>query len=354
MNNVKRKNSVKIAPQGKEKKTKKTEASTIILRFSAIVSFIIVILLIINTPNVYLSLGMMPLICGLAYEFKQLSQSWTKTFNALAWAQLGSLLCFLPGRSEHDYILGMHISSWPFAFCIFYIIMGIVMYNKQLVYKLGEGITMLQSLSFIYWMLDLKIFTNSNYFLITLGSLGLIASSFSLFHSYTYTILNKNNRLLLSLWSSVIMIIFAVDNIYHVYKYSQINLSDDTNIILMNMAQYFLLGVSAIHIVRNIFMITDFIPGRDTFFNKQYFEEVRELKKLHISRYSASQINIRQSIIISAFTIIFFGLNFYYHFVPRNFLIWSLFFLLPFALILLNPPTQSSDDLKPLEQPVQK
>lgn len=63
--------------------------------------------------------------------------------------------------------------------------------------------------------------------------------------------LTEGGRLTLSLWSSMAMMLFAIDNVYRVYQNDQIeNTADMSHGVYIGL-QFFLLGISAIYIIQN-------------------------------------------------------------------------------------------------------
>jgi hypothetical protein len=98
-------------------------------------------------------------------------------------------------------------------------------------------------------------------------------------------------------------------------------------------------------------MLAEFIPSRERFFNEVYYKDLKELKKKHIDRYSKEQVSRFHSLLCVLITGSVYGLNYYFHFVPRNFIIWIVFLSFPVILrfertsnqILQSSATSSSD-----------
>lgn len=277
-------------------------------------------------------LSIIPLLAGLIFEFRMISQKWETVRFTFLSAYLLSFFVFLPFKREHTYILDNHISYWPYAFCFFFILIAIGLFEKKLIPKLHEGITMLQSVTFLYWVVDLKLLTSDNIFLKTLAIVGLVFTGFSLMHAFSYIKLSWNSRFALSLWSSLIMMILSVENIWDVYHYCQIDLSDKWDIVMLNSLQYFLMGISSIYIVQNISMVLGFLPDKNRFFNDAYFNDINELKLKHTERYSTSQVKIKYSIIGFLISGLTYWINYYFDLFPRNLIIWMFFVLYPMFL----------------------
>jgi hypothetical protein len=169
-------------------------------------------------------------------------------------------------------------------------------------------------------------------FIIALLVIGSLFSIFSIVNALTDLPLTKNNRFVLSLWSSIIMMFFAIDNIIRVSQNDAIETVSSLSVGFYIGLQYFLLGISSIYFLQNFFMVIEFLPGKTTFFNKQYFKDIKELKKKHIDRYSACQCNKIHSLFCLVFACTIFGINYYYRIIPRNMAIWILFLIVPYFI----------------------
>ncbi|CAM3863762.1 hypothetical protein POKO110462_22460 [Pontibacter korlensis] len=289
-----------------------------------------------SADKILIPLSVLALLSGLLFEYKRLCQSWNKVLLTALGAFIFSFIAFLPSKRERIYSFEHHIEMWPYVFCFIFIIIAIVVYEKKIIPKLTEGITLLQSLAVVYWVVDLGI-VNAEYMILkVLMAVGLFLSLYSIFHAFSYTALSRTNRLTLSIWSSIVMVLFAFDNAWNVYQNDQIETTQTLQHGAYVALQYFLLGISSIYMVQNFLMVTGFLPGRGTFFNKQYFKDIKALKSQHISRYSTEQVNKAHSLLCMLFTFIVFGLNYYLDLLPRNFMIWTVFLLFPITLNLLN------------------
>ena len=140
------------------------------------------------------------------------------------------------------------------------------------------------------------------------------------------------------------MLLFAIDNIYRVYQNEQIEDAEDTTHKAYIALQYFLLGISSIYIVQNFLMISGFLPGKGTFFNEQYFRDIKTLKDDHVKRYSDKQVSILYSFLCVLFTGTIFGLNSYFQILPRNMAIWIVFVIFPFVLMAYDYTMQNKSN----------
>lgn len=136
------------------------------------------------------------------------------------------------------------------------------------------------------------------------------------------------------------MVLFAADNIYQTYQTDDIELINSLPYGLLTGLQFFLLGVCSIYIVQNFFMLIMFLPGKSSFFNDQYFKDLKELKAEHINRYSDVQVSVFHSLFCVVVTGGFFYLNYRYKILPRNLAIWTVIVVFPFIIGIFDLVTK--------------
>lgn len=296
-----------------------------------------------NSDRRLIPISVLALIAGVLFESKRLAEKWLPVLLTALGSFIFSFLAFLPGKREHTYNFENHIEMWPYTFIFIFIIISIIVHKDKVIPKLTEGITLLQSIAVIYWVIDYGFINTNSLFLKSLMVVGLLFSLYSIFHAFTHAILSRTSRLTLSIWSSIIMLLFASDNISRVYQNDQIeNTADLTHGLYIGL-QYFLLGISAIYIVQNFIMLTSFLPGKGTFFNAQYYRDLKELKSDHIKRYSDIQVNILHSFFCVLLTGTIFFLNYHYQLLPRHIIIWTVFVIFPFILIIFDYATRKKN-----------
>lgn len=280
------------------------------------------------------------IIAGVIFKGRRLSGKWSTVLLTALGSFVFSFFAFLPEKREHGYNFGNHIEAFPYWFIILFAIFSIAFHGDKVIPKLTEGITLLQSIAIIYWVADYGFIHSNSIWLKSVMIIGLLFSLYSVFHAFTHATLSRTNRLTLSIWSSIIMMLFASDNIYRVYQNEQIeNTADITHGLYIGL-QFFLLGVSCIYIIQNFIMLMGFLPGRGTFFNARYFRDLKELKIDHIKRYSDRQVSILHSFFCVLFTGKIFGLNYHFQILPRHVAIWSVFVTFPFILTIYEIATQ--------------
>lgn len=275
-------------------------------------------------------------IAGLFFESRRLSEKWQDILYVILGSFVLSFFAFLPTKGEDFYDFENHIETWPYCFIFLFIIVSIALHKNKVTPRLTEGITLLQSVAVIYWAIDHGFIATENLFLKFLVAIGLLLSLFSVFHAFTHMILSPANRLILSIWSSVIMMLFAAENIYRAYQNEEIESAVDMTHGFYIGLQYFLVGVSSIYVVQNLFMLMGFLPGKRSFFNSRYFSELEILKKDHINRYSDRQINVLHALFCVLFAGVIFFLNHHYQLLPRHTAIWAAFVIFPFVLDLYS------------------
>ncbi|QIL76874.1 hypothetical protein [Hymenobacter sp. HDW8] len=280
----------------------------------------------------FFSLSLLALFTGLLFESFRITNNWKHVIYKFIWSYFFSLLCFLPGKKEVNYIFENHIKMWPYYFIVIFSLITVSIYKDKVIAKLTEGITLLLSLSLIYWVIDYGFINIDHWFIQVLLILSLFLSVFSIINALTYFKLSKTIRLILSTWSTIVMFAFAIDNIIRVFQNEDIETTKYLSQGLYIALQYFLLGVSAVYIMQNMILLSGFLPNK----NGNYKVDLRNHKRDHIERYSDQQVSILSSILCIIFTTTVYGLNYKYQILPRHTMIWLLFLIFPLILILIE------------------
>lgn len=259
-------------------------------------------------------------------------KNWKFVFFKFIGAYLLSFLSFLPGKKEHIYNLDNHIQFWLYAIIFFYILISTIFFGEKIILKLTEGITLLLSLSLAYWVIDYG-FINVDFILIKiLLIVGLLFAIYSILHSITYIPLTRTARLVLSIWSSIIIFTFSIDNIFRVFTSNEIENSEFFSEGLYVGIQYFLLGISSIYILQNFILLTDLLPSK----NSSYKKDLILAKKAHIKRFSNIQVARKNSLICILYCFFFYYLNSQLEILPRHTMIWFVIFTFPIFVNFLN------------------
>jgi len=281
-----------------------------------------------STHSIF-SMSMLAIFAGLLFESFRIYDKWKHVVYTFIGAFLLSILISVPknGRYDED-----TMTIWPYIFIFCFSIITAIVNQEKVTAKLTEGITLVQSISMIYWILDYGLFRTDHWIFILILIFVIVFSAFSIFHAFTLFELSKSARLTLSIWSAIIMVVFAVDNILMVYQNGDIESSENFALGFLSGVEYFLLGVSSIYLTQDIILIMGFIPGK----NGNYRQDLADLKKNHITRYSKYQFDIGQSLICLTYAIALYGLNYKFGFLPRYTMIWVVFLLFPLVLKMMQ------------------
>jgi hypothetical protein len=304
-----------------------------------IISFFLTIFLIYIIYRVQISdkklftLSFISLLLGIIYENKRLSTDWKIIALKILGSLIFSFFAFLPEKHERNYNFESHIAAWPFYFLAIFIFISVIFHDKKVVPKLTEGITLIQSISLIYWIFDYNFFENLNLFSSVLISISFLISFYSLIHAFTYIPLLRNHRLYLSIWSSIIMIIFATEHIFSVFNNINIEDTDVVNGSILTL-QYFILGVSSMYILQNFFMLAEYMPSKNRFYDKAHMKDIKAMNKTHIERYSEKQVMKIDSFLCLLYCSSFYLINYKYQVIHRQTAIWIIILTLPYFIYL--------------------
>lgn len=269
------------------------------------------------------NISLLALFAGLLFESFRVTDNKRSVFGIFTGAYLFSLIAFLPGKHEHNYSFENHVQMWPYFFLVIFAICFGIFNKERVTTKLNEGITLVLSLSLIYWAIDYGFTDDLNWFSIPLMIIGLLFSIFSIIHALTYFRLTRTVRLTLSIWSSIIFFAFALDSMFKVFNNPDIENSKYLSEGMFIALQYFLLGVAAVYIMRNFMLLISFMPSK----NGNYKKDLYENKQDHVERYSDKQVNIMYSLFAILLIGFIYWLNHIYRVLPRHTAIWVVFFV---------------------------
>lgn len=299
-----------------------------------IIGFIIATVYLIQKANVsdrkILQLNFIALLLGLVFEYRRISEKWATVLWTALGAYVLSFFAFAKGKTQRVYIFEDHLEMWPYYFLGAFVLIAMAVQYTSVTKKLTEGITLLLTIAINYWIIANGYWDTSSIFVKFLIAINALLSIFAFYNAFSYSKLSNGVRLTLSLWSSVIALVLAVDNFLKLYKYRDIEhlptFSDSALVFL----QFFLLGISSIYITQNLTMVLAYLPG------KKYLETVREMNDVHLKRFSNEQVYIVDAIIVLIISLTAFVLNYSFEFLPTNFMIWTTITLTPLLLFLTH------------------
>ncbi|TDP00362.1 hypothetical protein [Flavobacterium sp. 245] len=321
------------------------------IKFSKILYFFLfiffVVLYAICDSNFYETDGMhliplhiLALISGIIFESKRITKTWTTAaviaiISFISTFCLGLYLYHISPNSKFDLtqILNLSILAWPIVFFILYVAFSLIFNKRRIAPQLTEGITLILSISMIYWVIDNGLIRFDNIILRTFIIIVILLSLFSFYNAFSKAYLSDTKKLILSIWSSIIMMFFAIDNLSGFFHNGNAVSTNELIQATYIAIQYFLLGISSIYMIQNFMMLIGFLPSWKIFFFIEYSDTIRELKNQHIDRYSDTQVSKSDSKFCILFVSTIFFLNYYFEIVPRSFIIWLIFVTFPFLLM---------------------
>ncbi len=280
----------------------------------------------------FLSIMTLPIILGVLFENRRLGSDWKSIFEKTAISLVLSLVASLCIEGIQNFY---QLISWPYIFIISFTVLSVIYQDNKLVPKITEGITLLQSISVIYWVIDIGFLNSQSFVAYGTMAIGLLFCLVSFIHAFSYLKLTRKARLFLSFWSSIVMIIFAIDHIYRVlisnFGMLHTNIDLGTNIL-----QHFLLGVSLIYIFKNISLLLGYLSAGKDASEEEIKENTAKMNNIHLERYSENQSKISHSVFVFIFTSALYLLNYTYQLIPGHTLIWLVFWIFPFVALLKN------------------
>ena len=285
----------------------------------------------LNERNLF-SVNLLTLFAGLLFESFRISKNWKTVIFIFIGAYFFSLTSFLPSKNELIYNFENHIRIWQYIFIILFALFFVAFNKDKVTAKLNEGTTLVLSLSFICWTLDKGFIFYNKWFAIIILTIVTIFSIFSILNALTNIQLTKSVRLALSIWSTIMMFAFAVENIIKVFSNQDIESSNFLSQGLFIGIQYFFLGISAIYIMQNYILLAAFLPNK----NGNYKSDLKDNIKDHLDRFSDKQLFIGNTLFCIIYSVLLYGLNYKFDILPRNTMIWLFILTCPMFLNLIE------------------
>lgn len=272
------------------------------------------------------------LILGLLFQGIRIINKWSTLTIYLIYSAVYSLVMLFLKGSANLKELENHLIFLPFYLLFTYFFLFISRNKKKITTPLTKGLTLLQSVALIYWIFDTEQCNNPDSLKIFVLLLVMVFILVSIYHAFSQKETSENSRLGLSVWSSIIMLIFAIDNIAHLVPQAYIlSNTNETNYAII-VIQFFILGISSIYIIGNLQMIIGYIPDKSNSYKPKYYQDIDNLTNEHIQRYSPQKIKIKDSLICILYSSILFAINYRYNLFPRQMTIWFVFISFPFLL----------------------
>jgi hypothetical protein len=275
-----------------------------------------------------LSLSMIPLFAGLLFESLRINDDWENVIYKFLIAYVLGILIFIPWEWRHFYHLEKDIEAWSYCVLALFALISVVSNGDKATLKLSAGTTLLLSISFIYWLVDIRVLEDANWFIYTVLAIWFVFTLFSLICALTNLHLSETVRLWLSIWSTIVISCISIYSVFYVYSNGDIESSKYLSDNLLIGLQYFLLGVSAVYIVQNFMLLLNFLPSRSGNYRRQLNTVISD----HINRYSDKQLKFNQSIVGVVYSCVCYYANYRYNIIPGSMMI--LFVLFSFSILL--------------------
>lgn len=293
--------------------------------FSIITGILLAILFaFISGFKTYYILGFISAFLGLSIEIIKYSVSFKDILKFSFIALLTSIIIYV------SLIIGNHNAQY----CQFYFLLIVAFiagnyldeYTKP---KLTKGILLIQCLAFLYWTFENQYYNSSEINRI-LHFLGICFSIYVVFLSLSGKTIHSFLRFIVSIWSAIIIAIISINNFQNLFLAETFITNIDYLDLSIIIMQFYLLGVSAMYLSKNILILL--LANQFGFF----LFNIMKHRGLNIEdRYIDVDTDIFLSWVCILTCISLFSLNYKFQFIDKNFLIFLVLFLLPIALEIL-------------------
>lgn len=138
------------------------------------------------------------------------------------------------------------------------------------------------------------------------------------------------SKLVLSIWSSIIMLVFALFYFLKIIELDIVpnnNLNDNVIIFI----QYFFFGMSIIYSTQNIWLLIRFFPDKHEK-PSHYKSRIKKLCKEHSARFEDFQLSKANALICIVTVSSIYYFNSVYNWINALTLIWLVFILFPILI----------------------
>jgi hypothetical protein len=295
-----------------------------------------------QADHLLVPIGMFALVAGLAFEYFRLFRNLRSLVNMMLGMYALSFTIFLFGHERNSFNIERTIQLWPFWFCFLFCVVVMVKDRDRITLQLDEGSTLLKTLAFCYWLWATMEFDIHSVLDAALVAAVLLALAYTLLHAFTPLTLSRAHRLLLSVWSTLVVFVLGLYNVFGVWDMGPAEYSGDTLRSAIILLSYFMLGISSLYMVNNFYLLAEFLPSRGSSWSS-YRKDLKELVELHVRRFNAEQVPGRYSLYCILYSVGVYALNAHFGWVPHNTAIWCVIVSFPVVLHgLLAKPLEGS------------
>lgn len=269
-----------------------------------------------------LTFAYLAFLIGKTAELRKITGDWWSVVKILGCAAIFSMIVFLPTKGGPVRSFEEQLESIPILFALSSLIATSAFYREKLTSEIGEGISLLHSLALLYYLLELaRAGTISPMWLIPC----IVPAAWAITHALTKIDLGLKDRLWLSLWSSLISLIFGVVYLLRVLEMDNVEQLVAAGSYLraaIISSDFFLLGASGVYLLQNAMMLLLYIPGRNNLGSGTYMAQVENLNRQHIRRFSSDQVDRRDALFALILVGGMFIANYFFQLTRPEFVVW--------------------------------
>lgn len=232
-------------------------------------------------------------------------------------------------------IIDLYAAFFPIILFAFYVIILVDHAGKEFAVKFSEGLTFLKSLSLIYYAIEMDLFSYSGFFANVFIALGIFLILLSIVSAFTYIKITNNLKVILSVWSTLILLLFTFNHISSLFSsFNSLQLNP------MLVLDFFILGSSAVFIAQNIDALLYYYPENTEFFSKYHFKQIEKANRKQMERYKDEQVRIIDSFICLIIASTFYSLNYILKIFSAQSAIWISLLFIPNVIDFKNRISQ--------------
>lgn len=273
-----------------------------------------------TSQRILITQSVAAMMLGLVFESLRLSKNTKHTFKELLLGYLFSFIIFIPLSSD-GYNLAGRIATWPAIFIMSYSLTAMLVFKDQVIAKANITKTAVLSIAALYLCIEYNYFHDDYLPFIAMAIVSVIAAALTFFLALSPKPLTQRQRLLLSSWTALIMIILAIDFALGIYLDTRYLLLNTWKEKIYDFGQYFVLGMALVYILQNIYLIYEFVSPEKSA-NDQH---VHRIIQTHLKRYPSQKPNISYLLLICISVTAFFVANHWFNFISCYTAIWIAF-----------------------------
>lgn len=239
---------------------------------------------------------------------------------------LGLILFSLVKIELQDFlnILDLYSVFFPIVLFVVYILILVNSTKKNDVVKFSEGLTFLKSMSLVYYAVEMNVFIYSGFLPNILIAISVFIIFLSTISAFTYIKITNNLKVILSVWSTLILLLFTYNHISSLFSAFS---SNQLNPLLV--MDFFTLGTSTVYIAHNIDALLYYYPSNTEFFSKYHFKQIEKANRKQMERYKDEQVRIIDSFICLIIASTLYSLNYILKIFSPLSAIWISLLLIP-------------------------